>query len=99
MLVFTGGEICATVAEGRYLATRIPASHRGRINGFMTVVATVITGSVDFSTGQLYDRAGTTWTWVLILGVTLLSFVSAIILKARDKKAYPKLYKKTIADK
>ncbi|MBQ3870006.1 MAG: MFS transporter [Clostridia bacterium] len=99
MLVFTWGEIFSTVSEGPYLSTRIPASHRGRINGFMTVVATVITGSVDFSTGQLYDRAGTTWTWVLILGVTLLSFVSAIILKARDKKAYPKLYKKTIADK
>ena len=42
--------------------------------------------------GQLYDRAGSTWTWVLILAVTLLSAAAAIVLKALDKKAYPKLY-------
>ena len=40
----------------------------------------------------IYDRAGSSWTWVLILAVTLLSAGLSIILKARDKKAYPKLY-------
>lgn len=94
MLVFTWGEIFSTIAEGPYVSTRIPASHRGRINGLMSVVSTVIIGAVDISVGQVYDRAGTVWTWTLILAVTLLSAVLAIILKARDKKSYPKLYKK-----
>ena len=92
MLVFTWGEIFSTVAEGPYVSTRVPASHRGRINGLMSVVCTAVTGGIDLTVGQVYDRAGSSWTWVLILAVTLLSAGLSIILKARDKKAYPKLY-------
>ncbi|MBO4422777.1 MAG: MFS transporter [Clostridia bacterium] len=93
MLVFTWGEIFSTVAEGPYVSTRIPASHRGRINGFMNVAGALFIGAVDFSVGQLYDRAGSTWTWVLILSVTVTSALLAVLQKIFDKKAYPKLYK------
>lgn len=92
MLVFTWGEIFSTVAEGPYISTRIPASHRGRINGLMSVVYTAVTGGVDLAVGQLYDRAGSSWTWAFILAVILLSALLTVILKARDKAAYPKLY-------
>lgn len=93
MLVFTWGEVFSTIAEGPYVSTRIPASHRGRINGFMSVIAAVLGGVVDFTVGQLYDRTGSVWTWVLILSVTVVSAVLAIFLIIFDKKAYPKLYK------
>ena len=92
MLVFTWGEIFSTVAEGPYVSSRIPASHRGRINGLMSVVYAFVTGSVDLAVGQLYDRAGSGWAWGLILSVILLSAVTALLLKALDKRAYPKLY-------
>ena len=92
MLVFTWGELFSTISEGPYVSTRIPASHRGRINGLMAVVYTVITGGLDLVVGQLYDRSGSRWTWCFILTVTLLSAALAMVLKSRDKKAYPKLY-------
>ena len=92
MLVFTWGEIFSTISEGPYVSSRIPASHRGRINGLMSVVYTAVTGGTDLAVGQLYDRAGSVWAWALILAVTLVSSVLAIVLKARDKKVYPKLY-------
>ncbi len=92
MFVFTWGEIFATISEGPYVSTRIPASHRGRINGLMSVVYTVLAGVIDIAVGKLYDHSGSVWTWALILLVTLGSAASAIILKTLDKKAYPKLY-------
>ena len=92
MLIFTWGEIFSTVAEGPYVSTRIPASHRGRINGLMSVAYGTVTGVIDVTVGRLYDRAGSTWTWTLILAVTLISAAAAMLLKALDKKAYPKLY-------
>ena len=58
----------------------------------MAVAYTGITGCVDLTVGQVYDRAGSRWTWVLILSVILVSAALAVILKALDKKAYPKLY-------
>lgn len=94
MLVFTWGEIFSVVAEGPYVSTRIPASHRGRINGMMSVAYMMMTGVIDLVVGQVYDRAGSAWTWTLILAVTMVSAASALILKALDKKAYPKLYRK-----
>ncbi|MGX8703447.1 MAG: MFS transporter [bacterium] len=92
MLIFTWGEIFATLAEGPYVSNRIPASHRGRINGLMSVFGTVVTGGIDLTVGHLYDRAGSTWTWVLILAIALLSAAAALVLKALDRKKYPKLY-------
>ncbi len=93
MLIFTWGEIFSTVAEGPYVSTRVPASHRGRINSLMGVAYMLVTGVLDISVGRLYDRAGSTWTWILILAVTLTSAALAVALKTLDKKAYPKLYK------
>ena len=92
MLVFTWGEIFATIAEGPYVSTRIPASHRGRINGLMSVAYIAISGGVDLVVGQFYDRVGSARTWMLILSVALLSAAAAAVLKLLDKKRYPKLY-------
>ena len=94
MLVFTWGEIFSTVAEGPYVSTRIPASHRGRINGLMSIAYSVVTGVIDLTVGQIYDRSGSFLTWALILTVTLGSAAAAVVLKGLDKKAYPKLYLK-----
>ena len=95
MIVFTWGEIFSTIAEGPYVSTRIPASHRGRINGVMTVLCTMIGAAVDLGVGQIYasERGGSTPTWVMILAVMLVSMLFAGVLLARDKKAYPQLYK------
>ena len=92
MLIFTWGEIFDVLSSGPYVSTRIPASHRGRINGLMSVAYAGVTGSINLFIGQLYDRAGSSWTWAVILCVTLLSAFAAIALKALDRKAYPKLY-------
>lgn len=92
MLLFTWGEIFSTISEGPYVSTRIPASHRGRINGFMSVAYTIVTGAADITVGQLYDNLGSTSAWIAILSLVALSAVITLILGARDKKAYPKLY-------
>ena len=93
MLVFTWGEIFSTVAEGPYISSRVPASHRGRINGVMSLSYALVRGVLELTVGQLYDRAGSGWTWTLILAVTLLSAGAAAALKLLDRKAYPKLYR------
>ena len=42
MLLFTWGEIFTTISEGPYTSTRMPASHRGRINGFNSLLNFVL---------------------------------------------------------
>ncbi len=93
MLVFTWGEIFDVLSSGPYVSTRIPASHRGRINGLMSVAYAAVTGVIELTVGRLYDSAGSARTWMLILGVTLTSAAATVVLAALDKKAYPKLYR------
>ena len=44
---------------------------------------------------ELYDRAGSHWTWVFILAVGFVSAALTVLLILLDKKAYPKLYSET----
>ena len=92
MLLFTWGEIFATIASGPYLSSRIPASHRGRITGFSSVLGTAISGACDLSVGHVYDGIGSTAAWVMVLALVGVSAVLTLVLISRDRKAYPKLY-------
>lgn len=92
MLVFTWGEIFDALSSGPYLSTRIPGSHRGRINGFMFLAHTLVAGAVELLVGRTYDTAGSTMAWTLILGVTAVAGVLTYVLLLLDKRFYPKLY-------
>ena len=92
MLLFTWGEIFTTISEGPYTSTRIPASHRGRINGFSTLLGSVFQGVSELSVGVLYDNYGSTAAWTLVTGMVIAAMVLTLILIRLDRKAYPKLY-------
>ncbi len=92
ILLFTWGEIFHTIAGGPYLTSRIPSSHRGRINGFISVLGTLIQGGISLAVGRLYDAAGRVPAWALVLSVLAVSALLAIVLIGRDRAAYPKLY-------
>lgn len=95
MFLFTIGEIMTTFVEGPYLTTRIPASHRGRINGIMSIAQSVLSGMMMLTLGQLYDNVGPSSAWSLVLGILGVSLVLCLLLIVLDRKAYPALYKKT----
>ena len=94
MLMFTWGEIFATIAEGPYISCRIPASHRGRINALSTVVGTTVGGVFDLAVGGLYDNAGSTAAWCSVFGVLAVAAILTAFLIRHDRKSYPKLYEK-----
>ena len=92
MLLFTWGEIFTTISEGPYTSTRMPASHRGRINGFNSVLNFVLQSASQLSVGALYDNYGSTAAWTLVIGIVVGAMVLTVILIKLDRKAYPKLY-------
>ncbi|MBR5731001.1 MAG: MFS transporter, partial [Firmicutes bacterium] len=92
MLLFTWGEIFTTISEGPYTSTRIPASHRGRINGFMALLDFVLMSASELSVGALYDNCGSRAAWTLVLGTVVLAMILTVILIRLDRRAYPKLY-------
>lgn len=94
MLLFTWGEIFATIAIGPFLSKRIPASHRGRINGLEAMMIMAFTSVGELMIGRLFDLYGSAAAWGLTQGMGAVSVVLCILLMRADKKYYPKLYKK-----
>lgn len=92
MLLFTWGEIVSTISQDPYMTRRIPASHRGRLNGFNAVLSFVLQSVCQLSLGRLYDRAGSAPAWALVLGMLGLAAGLTLVLAKRDRKVYPKLY-------
>ena len=99
MLLFTWGEIFSTISEGPFLSNRMPASHRGRVNGLTAVLGTAITGAVDLTVGHLYDSAGRNVAWGVVMGVLALTAALTVLLRGIDRRAYPKLYARAEGEK
>ncbi|MBR4769280.1 MAG: MFS transporter [Lachnospiraceae bacterium] len=91
--LFTFGEIIVTIAEEPYLNERIPSSHRGRINGVMTVVSNVIQSGAMILVGVLYDYVAPAASWIFVLDMLAAAFLLGIMLVFSDKKRYTALYK------
>ncbi len=94
MLLFTWGEIFVTIMSGPYTTSRIPASHRGRVNSVMGVVAGVITAVCNLVVGHLYEGVSPAAAWTLVLCLLAAAVALCLVLIPLDKRAYPKLYEK-----
>lgn len=92
MTILTWGEIFAITAENPYLTRRIPSSHRGRLNGVLTVVRTVATSLFQLITGIVYGMSGSTAAWITIMIAGGATIAASCFLIAGDRKAYPNLY-------
>ncbi len=92
MIILTCGEVFSMLAESPYLTKRIPASHRGRINGFVGVVRTGVTGVYQAMIGFVYGRGGSEAAWVVVLISGGLFVLLCILLIVKDRKVYRNLY-------
>ncbi len=93
MFLFTLGEIMSTFVEGPYLTQRIPASHRGRVTGVMTVAQSFLQGALMLSIGNIYDNASPSAAWTLVLCILGVSMVLCLALVVLDRRKYPALYR------
>lgn len=94
MFLFTLGEIMSTFVEGPYLTQRIPASHRGRINGVMSIAQSVLQGIMTLVVGGLYDKVSPAVAWSFVLAILAIAICLTLVLIPTDKRRYPALYTK-----
>lgn len=92
MLILTWGEIFCMLGEGPYLTKRMPASHRGRVDGLNMVVRTGVSSGYQLLIGFIYGIGGAPEAWfaVLIIGGAFVLLI--IALAVQDRKIYSNLY-------
>lgn len=92
IILFTWGEIFSTISDAPYVSNRVPATHRGRINGFSAVLGSIIQGAAELSVGHVYDGVGSFAAWIIVIGMLGLGMILTAWLIKKDRKTYPALY-------
>ncbi len=92
MVILTWGEIFIVLAEGPYLANRMPASHRGRIHGLAVVIRTAIASGYQFLAGFIYQTVSSSAAWTAVIAIGGFFLLLCILLAIKDRKAFKTLY-------
>ena len=99
MTILTWGEIFSVLAENPYLTKRMPASHRGRINGLAAVVRIGIASVYQLVIGAVYENGSSVAAWTTVLLIGGFFVLICIMLAVKDRKVYKNLYQKLELDR
>lgn len=92
IIILTWGEIFNVLAERPYLTNRMPASHRGRINGLADVLRTGIAGGYQLLIGFIYQAGASAGAWRTVMVTGMFIVLLCVILSVKDRKVYGNLY-------
>lgn len=94
MFFITLGEIVNVLGSNPYLSKRVPLSHRGRINGIVSVMHSIFIALTQYLVSALLfitsDNYSTIFL-VFIIGGVVFALISGLVYK-KDKDTFPLLY-------
>ena len=96
MFIYTLGEVVTVLGVNPYTSRRIPASHRGRVGGLVSVVQSVFSAVTQYGISFILMLSHSNYP--LIWGIFTVSGLIAValygILYLPDKRTFPGLYEK-----
>lgn len=92
MVVFTLGEVFNTLGHQPYMTRRIPSTHWGRVNSFVSIVSGLCTSVGNLLLGRLLDSRGFDAAWLAVGILGALVIFLAVTLNLSDRKRFPLLY-------
>lgn len=90
--ILTWGEIFNVLAESPYLTKRVPASHRGRIDGLMMLARGGVICVYQMLIGFIYGKGTPADAWTAVFAIGGVFIFLTIVLVIKDKKVYKSLY-------
>ncbi|MGN1081962.1 MAG: hypothetical protein ACI4SJ_00315, partial [Candidatus Avispirillum sp.] len=92
--VFSVGEVISVLGANPYASRRIPASHRGRVGGITSVMATVFSSLTQYLIAGVLILTDSNYRliWTVLIALGLLGAGLYAMLYRGDKKTFPLLY-------
>lgn len=97
IVIFTFGEIINSISSSPYLTKRIPLNFRGRINSIYDILCMVSSSLSKVVIGYIFDNYGYATSWMIAIITIVIIIILFLLIKRKDKLAYPDLYKNNIA--
>ncbi len=95
MFVYTLGEVVTVLGENPYPSRRIPASHRGRIGGIVSVLFSVFFSLTQYAISFILLAAEGNYTllWTIFFSCGLLALAMYALAYPADRRSFPGLYR------
>ncbi|MBF4247529.1 MFS transporter, partial [Vibrio anguillarum] len=84
-LFLSAGEVLLLTKEGIYLANNSPSSHRGRIQGVLVTLRSVLVMPSFIVVGYLIDSYGYSFTWSSIIAISIAASIGLYLMTIRNK--------------
>lgn len=94
MIVFTIGEVFKTLGEQPYMTRRIPSTHWGRVNSFISTCYGAFSAIGNIILGRILDHSGYDSAWLTVGVIGAASILLYAALAVTDRKHFPLLYRK-----
>lgn len=96
MFIFTLGEVVNVLGTNPYTSRRVPASHRGRVGGIVSVLYALFGSLTQYMVSFVLIASNSNYrlVWQIIIGCGMAAVLMYGLLYAPDKKRFPLLYKK-----
>ena len=94
MFVYTLGEVVTVLGENPYPSRRIPASHRGRVGGIVSVLFSVFFSVTQYAISFILLAAEGNYAllWMIFLSCGLLALAMYALAYPADRRRFPGLY-------
>lgn len=96
MLILTFGEVTTVIGMDPYTSRRVPCTHRGRVDGLLSVVSSLYYSLGQFLVSWLLQMTQNRYSvlWAMFIACGVLSALLYLLTYRMDKKAFPLLYGK-----
>ncbi len=84
-LFLSAGEVLLLTKESIYLANNSPSSHRGRIQGVLVTLRSVLVMPSFIVVGYLIDSYGYSFTWSSIIAISIAASIGLYLMTVRNK--------------
>lgn len=93
-LFLSAGEVLLLTKEGIYLANNSPSSHRGRIQGVLVTLRSVLVMPSFIVIGYFIDIYGYSFTWFSVIAISIFAATGFYLMTAMNKKEVPVVVEK-----
>lgn len=94
IVIFTVGQVLATLGKQPYITRRVPASHRGRISSLNTVAGMALQGGFLWAAGFMADHTSLAMVWLVLVIGSGLDVLLMLWMHRLDRQQFSLLYEK-----
>lgn len=96
MFIYSAGEVVSVLGHRPYASKRIPASHRGRIGGIITVSTSLCSALTQYLISGVLILLHSNYPliWMIFFGIGIVNCLFFAFCYRPDKKTFPILYEK-----